>query len=179
MARRHARRMGFTLVEILVSMAIIGVLSVMLVVVTAPSDAASARTEARRLAALFELAYAEARATGQTIAWSPEPGGYAFWRRGAEGSWLRFPDDSPYRPRRLAGGTQLLEVRIDGQALAPEQRVLVLPYGLSGAMQARVSGGHASYTLRGGALGRVSVQSDTEAGDDARPNSAESRIHAG
>ena len=47
--------MGFTLVEILVSMAIIGVLSVMLVVVTAPSDAASARTEARRLAAIGTL----------------------------------------------------------------------------------------------------------------------------
>jgi general secretion pathway protein H len=171
--------MGFTLIEILVTMAIIGVLSVMLVIVAAPSDAASARTEARRLAALFELAYAEARATGQTIAWSPVSGGYAFWRRADDGGWRRFPDDSPYRRRILPAGTQLGEVRIDGQALAPEQRVLISPYGLAGAMQARVSGGHSSYTLRGGALGRVSVQSDTEAGDDAHPNSAESRIHAG
>jgi general secretion pathway protein H len=170
---------GFTLLEILVAMAIIGVLSVTLLVVAAPGDAAAARTEARRLAALLELAYAETRATGQTIAWSPVPGGYAFWRRGNEDAWLRFPDDSPYRRRTLAAGTRLDEVRIDGQALAPAQRVLFSPYGLKGALEAHITGGRAEYTLRGGALGRISVQSDSEAGDDAHPNPAQFRVHPG
>lgn len=169
---------GFTLIEILVTMAIVAVLSVTLVFVAAPSDAASSRTEARRLAALLELAYSEARATGQTIGWSPMPGGYAFWRKADDGQWQRFPDDSPFRPWHMPEGTRLGKVRIDGQALAAEQRLLMSPYGLNGAMLAHISGGHASYTLRGGALGRISVQSATDAGDDAHPNSAQPGIHA-
>ena len=51
-----ARSAGFTLIEILVTMVIIGVLSVVLVLAAAPGEATQARTEARRLAALLELA---------------------------------------------------------------------------------------------------------------------------
>ena len=68
---RAARCSGFTLIEILVAMAIISVLSVVLVLAAAPGEATHARTEARRLAALLELALGEARANGQSIAWSP------------------------------------------------------------------------------------------------------------
>jgi general secretion pathway protein H len=169
---------GFTLIELLVAMAIVAVLSVTLVFVSAPGDAAASRTEARRLAALLELAYAEARATGRTIGWSSMPGGYTFWQKSDDGPWQHFPDDSPYRPRRMPAGTLLGEVRVDGQLLAPEQRLLMSPYGLNGAMLAHISGGHADYILRGGALGRISVQAATDAGDDAHPNSAERGIHA-
>ena len=70
---RGARRAGFTLIEILVAMAIVGVLAAILVLVAAPGEATQARNEARRLAALLELTFGEARASGQSIAWSPSP----------------------------------------------------------------------------------------------------------
>jgi len=173
------RTAGFTLIEILVAMTIIGVLSVMLVVVMAPGDTTLARTEARRLAALLELALAEARAGGQSIAWSPVEGGYTFWRRAEDGEWTRFPDDSPYKRRSLPAATQLRDVQVDARALAPGERVLLSPYGLSGAIQATIAGGNMSFTLRGGPLGRIAQESEPVAGANARSPSAAPRLHPG
>jgi len=176
---RCPRGAGFTLIELLVAMCIVGVLSTILVFVAAPSDATLARKEARRLAALLELALAETRASGQSIAWSPVPGGYAFWRKADDGEWEAFPEDSPYRRRSLPGSTLLRDVLIDAQPLRPGERVVLTPYGMSGAIQATLSGGGTSITLRGGALRRISLQPDTHARMDARPSAERPRIHAG
>lgn len=176
---RSGRRAGFTLIELLVAMCIIGVLSAMLVFVAQPGDATLARKEARRLAALLELALAETRASGQSIAWAPVPGGYAFWRKASDGEWEAFPEDSPYRHRSLPGATQLREVRIDTQPLAPDERIVLTPYGMSGAIEATLTGGGASITLRGGALRRISLQPDSHARNAGQPHAESPRIHAG
>ena len=173
---RHA---GFTLVELLIAMAIVGVLSVMLVIIAAPGDSALARTEARRLAALLEFALAEARAGGQSIAWSPERGGYTFWHQADDGEWVRFADNSVYRRRSLPGATQLHAVFIDAQALPEGERIVLTPYGLRGAFEATVSGGSASFAIRAGVLGRISIQPDSHAGTDLRRPSAGPRVHPG
>ena len=170
---RGARRAGFTLIEVLVAMAIIGVLSVVVVLAVAPGEATHARTEARRLAALLELALAETRASGQSIAWSPAPEGYAFLRRGEDGEWQGFPADSPYRRRSLPTGVTLGAVQLDAQTLRPGERIVITPYGLGGAIQATIAGGGASITLRGGALGRVTLD------QRALLHGERPRIHAG
>jgi len=154
---RGVRRAGFTLIEILVAMAIIGVLSVVLVLAAAPGEATHARTEARRLAALLELALSEARAGGQSIAWSPTPDGYAFLRKGEDGEWQGFPADSPYRRRSLPAGVSLGAVQLDAQPLRSGERIVITPYGLGGAIRATIAGGGASITLRSGALRRVTL----------------------
>lgn len=138
---------GFTLLEVMVVVCIIAVLSSIVVIAALPGEAALAEKEARRLAALLELASAEARASGQTIAWSPERDGYSFWRRSDEGEWLRFPDASPYRQRSFGADT----------AIAGE-RVMLSPYGLQAPLEVTISGGKAQILLRSGALGRVSLQ---------------------
>ncbi|MDH3318523.1 MAG: GspH/FimT family pseudopilin [Betaproteobacteria bacterium] len=176
---RDARRAGFTLIELLVVMSIIGVLAATLVFVAAPGDATLARKEARRLAALLELALAETRASGQSIAWSPVPGGYAFWRKAEDGEWVGFPEDSPYRRRSLPGATLLHDVLVDAQPLGPGERIVLTPYGLSAAIQVALTGGGASVTLRGGALRRISVQPDSHARKDDPPSAERPRIHAG
>jgi type II secretion system protein H len=173
---RHA---GFTLIELLIAITIVGVLSVMLVIIVAPGDSASARTEARRLAALLELALAEARASGQSIAWSPESGGYSFWRKADDGDWVRFPDGSVYRRRSLPGATQLHDVFADAQALPEGERIVLTPYGFREAFEATMSGGSASFAIRAGVLGRVSVQPDSHAGTDIRRPPAGPRVHPG
>jgi general secretion pathway protein H len=170
---RGARRAGFTLIEILVAMAIIGVLSEMIVLAAAPGEATRARTEARRLAALLELALGEARASGRSIAWSPSPDGYEFLRRAEDGEWRGFSADSPYRRRSLPAGVSLGAVRLDAQPLRPGERIVITPYGLGGAIQATIAGGGASITLRGGALGRVTLDRS------ALLHEAGPRIHAG
>jgi general secretion pathway protein H len=143
------------------------------VLAVAPGEATRARTEARRLAALLELALGEARASGRSIAWSPSPDGYEFLRRAEDGEWRGFSADSPYRRRSLPAGVSLGAVRLDAQPLRPGERIVITPYGLGGAIQATIAGGGASITLRGGALGRVTLDRS------ALLHEAGPRIHAG
>lgn len=138
---------GFTLLEILIVVAILGVLSTVAAIAAWPGDAARAESEARRLAALLELGYSEARASGQAIAWAPEPGGYAFWRRSSEGLWERFPEESPYRARTLTPGMQVSGAR-----------VVLSTQGVHGPVEAQLSGGGTTILIRSQSLGRLSVQ---------------------
>lgn len=171
------RQSGFTLIEILVVMVVIAVLSTMLVFAASPSDATKARSEARRLAALLELAIAEARASGQSIAWSPVPGGYAFFRRGDDGEWVDFSDDSAYRRRALPDGVLLRDVMVETRALREGERIVMTPYGLAGAIAATVAAGDSGFALRGGPVGRVSLV-PVHAREDARSHAERPRLHA-
>jgi len=169
------RSQGFTLIETLIALAIAGILSATLVVVAFPGDAARAQNEAQRLAALLELASTEARATGQRLAWSPEPGGYAFWRIGEDGEWTRFPATSIYRPRSLDGQTTLGPVRVDSRDLPADRLVAFSPYGNQPLIEATIAGGNARFILRGGILGRISLQRESDNG----PAGTRARLHAG
>jgi type II secretion system protein H len=172
------RECGFTLIEILVAMVIVTVLSAMLVFVATPSAATKAREEARRLAALLELAIAEARAGGQSIAWSPAADGYRFLRRGDDGEWTAITGDSPYRQRALPDGVQLRDVTFAARPLREGERIVISPYGLAGAIAATISAGDAAFSLSGGPVGRVSLV-PAQAREDARSHFERSGIHAG
>ena len=164
----QVRNRGFTLIEMLVVLAIIAVLSVTLIGVATPGEAALVEREARRLAALLELGLSEARASGRGLAWSPERDGYAFWHRTDDGEWARFPDSSIYRRRSFEGKTELRDVLLNGQALRPGGRMELLPYALPGTLELTISAGDARIGLRGGALGRILLRPD-----------AQPRLHAG
>jgi type II secretion system protein H len=138
---------GFTLLEVVAVVCIIGVLAALVAIAAVPGEAAVAEKEARRLALLLELAAAETRASGEAIAWMPEPGGYAFWRKGDDGEWLRFPASSPYRPRAVDAA-----ISIEGE------RAVFAASGLQAPMAATIRGGNAELILRSGPLGRVSLQ---------------------
>lgn len=171
----RARARGFTLIEILIALAIAAVLSATLVIVAIPNEAKRAQEEARRLAALLELAAAEARATGQILAWSPEPGGYAFWQRADDGEWRRFPESSIYHQRSFGGEIALRSVLVNARELPPGGRIAFSPYGSQPLIEATIVGGGARIILRGGILGRISLQREI---NDGRTGS-ELRLHAG
>jgi type II secretion system protein H len=177
--RGGARRAGFTLIEILVAMCIVGVLSVVLVLAVAPGNASQARTEARRLATLLELVLAETRASGRSIAWSPEPDGYAFLRKADDGEWQSFAADSPYRRRTLPAGVSLDAVQLDAQPLRSGERIVITPYGLSGAIRATIAGGGVRIVLRGGAIGRITLETGAERQSSGLWHEERARIHAG
>lgn len=151
------QRRGFTLIELLVVLAIIAISATAVALVAMPGDAAAARDDARRLAALLESAMQESRASGHAIAWSAERRGYAFWYRGEDGDWAPYPQHSVYRSRTLGGSTELTAVRIDGRSLAPGERVVFAPYGLGSALQAVVASAGAQYSIEGNPIGRVTL----------------------
>ena len=138
---------GFTLLEMLVAVAIIAIASSALVIHAWPGNAATAEREARRLAALLEAALAEARASGQAIAWAPAPDGYAFLRRSADGGWEHFPRESPFRARQFQAGVELRG-----------ERAVLMPYGLAGGFEAAIVGESKRVVLRSELLGRISLE---------------------
>jgi type II secretion system protein H len=163
-----ARHRGFTLIEMLVVMAILAILSLVMVGVAAPGEATLVDREGRRLAALLELGFAEARASGRSIAWSPERSGYSFWHKTDDGEWTLFPDSSIYRRRSFEGKTELRDVLLDGRGLRTGERLELLPYALPGALELTIEAGDAQIVLRGGALGRILLE-----------RNAQPRLHAG
>ena len=152
-----ARKAGFTLIELLVVLAILAITATAVAVVAMPGEAAAAREDARRLAALLESAMQESRASGHSIAWSAERHRYAFWYRGEDGDWTLYPPHSVYRSRTLAERSELTGVRVDGRELAPGERVVFAPYGLRSALQAIVASEGAQYSIEGSPIGRVTL----------------------
>jgi general secretion pathway protein H len=92
------RPTGFTLIELVLVLALVGVVLAVTVVSAFPGDAKTLRTEAERLAQLWALAYDEVQLNGQTIVWEADAQGYRFLRR--EGARLSpISDDQVLRPR--------------------------------------------------------------------------------
>jgi general secretion pathway protein H len=170
---------GFTLIEVMVVVVIIAVLSAMLVFMAMPGDAELADKEARRLAALLELASAETRASGESIAWSSEGDGYSFWQRSYDGEWTRFPETSIFRQRSFGGRAELRAVFVDARLLPQGDRITMSPYGTRGLIEATIAGGNAQITLRGGILGRISLQRGSDAKIDNGRSMAGPRLYAG
>ena len=93
--RRHS---GFTLIELVLVLALVGVVLDITVVSAFPGGEKTLRTEAERLAQLWALAYDEVQLTGQTIVWEADAQGYRFLRR--EGARLSLiTDDQVLRAR--------------------------------------------------------------------------------
>ena len=154
---RAVRKAGFTLIELLVVLAILAVVASTVSILALPGEAAAARDEARRLAALLESAMQESRASGRSIAWSAEAHRYAFWHRDEDGDWTLYPRDSVYRARALAERTELTGVRVDGRSVAPGERVVFSPHGLRNELRATVVSASAQFTIEGDAIGRVTL----------------------
>jgi len=69
---------GFTLIEILVVIAILGVAAAAAVLSLSTSDARLLQEETARLGALFRIAQNEARISGRALVWEADAQGYRF-----------------------------------------------------------------------------------------------------
>lgn len=75
----NTAQQGFSLLEVLVVLAIIGIVTGTVgLSVRSLQEAHSLHTDARRLAQLFAVAQAQARASGRPVVWEHSPQGYRF-----------------------------------------------------------------------------------------------------
>jgi general secretion pathway protein H len=86
---KRGHRVGMTLIEVLVTLAIVAVMASMVVLGVGGSDRGlTVQTEANRLAERIGLAADEAMVTRRPLALAWDSLGYQFVTRGAGGSWV-------------------------------------------------------------------------------------------
>ena len=73
LTKRPARRAGFSLIELLIVLAIVAISVGVVSLSVRDRSATQLEEEGARLAALFEMARAEARASGAAVRWAPVP----------------------------------------------------------------------------------------------------------
>ncbi|MCJ8202932.1 type II secretion system minor pseudopilin GspH [Pseudomonas sp. RGM2987] len=148
----RGKQQGFTLIELMVVLVIIGIASAAVSLSIKPDPLKLLREDADRLAQLLQLAQAEARSDGRPITWRGDAKGFAFARRTDRGAGLdRFKDDPQLRPRRWQSPS--MEIRVE-----PRQRVVLNAEWLGEPLQIRLSDGQNSLTVQRSAAGRVLVQ---------------------
>ncbi|MBF0284145.1 MAG: type II secretion system minor pseudopilin GspH [Magnetococcales bacterium] len=165
-----SRRSGFTLLELLVVMVIIGILSGMAVLSTGLVGAErTTETEVRRLQALMRLGREEAIVSVRDLGLSLTMESYRFLVLGEEGEWLELGAEEEHLKARLLPNNLQLTLMVDGRAASLAGRVNDRREGLSPQIVFHSSGemtpfrldwrfpGQVPYRLSGDGFGHMSV----------------------
>lgn len=143
---------AFTLIEVMVVVAIIGIVVAVAAVNLFPSDAQVARRESGMVALAIEHARDAAWLGGRPTAVTFEEGRLREWRLSG-GKWQA---DSQ-RDRPLAGGTRVTGLYVDGQQLKAGDRLVFLPDGLGIPFLVALEVRGLPWAVEGDAAGAVSL----------------------
>jgi general secretion pathway protein H len=146
---------GFTLIEMLVVLMIMGLFLGLVSTITRPDDRAVLRLEAERLSQLLDFAAAEAQLTGKSIAWTADESGYRFWRLGEDSAWSEIRDSELLRARSLPLGMAVSGFRVENMRPQGSMRLEFAPQGSSLAFTIGMSLGTERYAVAGSPVGDV------------------------
>lgn len=155
---RYAGQGGFTLVELLVVLVVIGIALGMVAVQLMPDERAVLRNEAERLALLLENAGMEARATGRSMAWSGERSQYRFWKKNDFNDWVVIESDGAFRPRDMPEGIVIARVSVEEQPIEPDGLLSLSSAGYILPFRLQLQGATGSAAVVGSSTGRVVVE---------------------
>lgn len=119
--------MGFTLIEMMVVVLILGLLSSLVVLTTAPDSRREASTEATRLALVLQAALQETQWSGRPMAFSAERNAYRFWAADEQAQWRGIADGEKFRPRSLSEGMAIVSIEVEGQTLPAGALLTFMP----------------------------------------------------
>ena len=151
---------GFTLVEMLVVLLIMGLFVGLVGAIVRPDGRGLVRVEAERLAQLLELAAAESRYTGQPLAWSADRYGYRFWRMAGDGGWSEARDSDLLRARTLPRGMVISGLRIENRPADGATRLEFAAQGAPLSFTVEISLGPAHYAVERSPVGEFQVLPD-------------------
>lgn len=158
--RPRRGRQGFTLIEVMVVLVVIG-LAVGLISNTArPDDRALLRLETERLAQLLHLAATESRLSGKRIAWTAEGSGYRFWRFAANTDWSEIRDVDSLRPRTLPQGMKIAGLSVENTLANEGMRLEFASAGPALSFVIDMTFGAARYSVQGSPVGEVRILPD-------------------
>jgi general secretion pathway protein H len=153
--RSHGFANGFTLVEILVVVLLLGVTVAFVAVNLGSDDREILRGEAARLAMGLEQAQDEVVMTGVALAWRGGADGYQFVRRGADGGWTSLDGEDAFPPRRLALPVRLVDVEVGGVKVAAGALVVLSPSALAAPVRIVLEANSERAAVEVGATTRV------------------------
>ena len=148
---------GYTLIEILAVLVIVGIVIALATVQYARSPAQALEHEAQRLALVLELARDEAMTRGCTLAWTARGDAHRLVCR-REQIAARAGDDL-YAKRPWSGTVALERVSIAGVPVSRESPLLFTPSGINAPFELVLAMEGNRVKLAGDFLGRVSVAS--------------------
>ncbi len=147
---------GFTLVELLVVLVILGVFSTLIALSTAPDTRRESLNEAERLRLLLETAVQQAQVGGRPIALLAEGTSYRFLQGDLERHWEVLSDDEHLRARKLPEGMRIVAISVEGQALPP-QGMLVFASSTAPMFRIDLESPQGVFTLSARPNGRVDL----------------------
>ncbi|MDO8206259.1 MAG: prepilin-type N-terminal cleavage/methylation domain-containing protein [Gallionella sp.] len=157
----HPER-GFTLVELLVVLVVMGIALGATMVQLMPDNRAVLRQESARLALLLENAALEAQASGRPLAWSGEASHYRFWKKNDYNDWVRIEDDTLFRPRELPEGIRISQITVEALTLKPGDKLSLSAHGFCLPYRIRIGNQYGNASVIGKSTGEVNASLDNQ-----------------
>lgn len=149
---------GFTLIEILVVIVVLGIAAAAASIAYSGDDAGTATREARRFAGALEHAAARAQVRAETLGVSAESSGWRFWRRDPErGTWQPLADDDVLAPRTLPAAMQLHAARFAGAPVAADAILPLRPTGRNEPFAFTLAASTVAFEVAADPLNRVAL----------------------
>jgi general secretion pathway protein H len=154
------RAPGFTLVEILVVVAIAAIVAALIAASLEDDGRRATEREATRLAGALEHAAALAQWRRSGVGVSAESGRWRFWTRDGADRWVPLGDDDALAVHTLPAGMSVAALRYAGAPVAPDAVLPLRPSGRNEPYQMVVASPAARFVVTSDPLNRVGVARD-------------------
>ena len=152
---------GYTLIEVLVVIAVISITAGLVAVNLEGDDRKSVEREAARLAGALEHAAALAQWRSETLGFSADGAGYRFWRRGSDNRWTAVRDEEVLAARALPAQWSVSSISYAGAPVAANVIVPFRPSGRNEPYALALSSPAWTLVVAGDPLNRVQLTAPT------------------